>query len=229
MRYRWLLFDADNTLFDYDKAETTALALTFREFGLPLGPNDTATYRAINAEIWLAFERGEIDQESLRTARFQRLFEAIGQEQDPNPFSGRYLHNLASASDLMEGAEVLIKSLREKVSLALITNGIAVVQRSRLARSPIADCFETIVISEEVGASKPSPEIFDVAFERMGGPDKPDVLIIGDSLTSDMRGGLDYGIDTCWYNPRGKPGDPNVPVRYEIRTLDQLRPTLGLG
>ena len=227
MRYKWLLFDADGTLFDYDKAEAAALANTFREFDLTLGPDDTATYRSINGDLWLAFERGKIAQGDLRTARFQRLFGALGLAQDAESFSERYLHNLGAASDLLEGAEPLVKMLQAHFSLALITNGIAMVQRSRLARSPLADCFDPIVISEEVGASKPAPEIFDVAFAKMGHPNKNDVLIVGDSLTSDMQGGYDYGIDTCWFNPQAKPRETNLPLSYEIQSLKALPSIVG--
>ncbi|MCA9932829.1 MAG: HAD-IA family hydrolase, partial [Anaerolineales bacterium] len=104
--------------------------------------------------------------------------------------------------------------------IAIITNGIAAVQRPRMARSPLQPFVEAFIISEEVGVAKPDPAIFDVAFAQMGEPQRTAVLIIGDSLSSDMQGGLNYGIDTCWYNPHGHTG--SLPVTYEIRQLADL-------
>jgi HAD superfamily hydrolase (TIGR01509 family) len=115
-----------------------------------------------------------------------------------------------------------------QVGLVLITNGLKEVQRSRLARSTISDCFSDVVISDEVGAAKPDVRIFQVAFERMGNPEKADVLIVGDSLTSDIKGGNEYGIDTCWFNPAQLVCDQDVEIQYEIRRLDELRTIVGV-
>ncbi|MBU0596271.1 HAD-IA family hydrolase, partial [Candidatus Bipolaricaulota bacterium] len=123
---------------------------------------------------------------------------------------------------LIEGAERLVSSLAGRARLALITNGFAAVQRSRFARSTLTPFFEAVVISEEVGAAKPDPAIFDEAFRQMGNPAKDEVLMIGDSLTADIRGGIDYGIDTCWFNPHGGETPTDLEVTYDIRALDEL-------
>lgn len=222
MKYEWLLFDADGTLFDYDKAEGTSLELTFKEFGIAYEPGYGDTYRRINAAIWGQFEEGRISQERLRTKRFELLFEALRVEGDAEAFSARYLRNLAEGSELIEGAEDVVRALRGQVGLMVITNGLADVQRPRFARSAIGDCFTDLVISEEVGAAKPHGKIFDVAFERMRFPRQQQVLIIGDSLSSDIKGGNSYGIDTCWFNPRREPGDEEVEPTYEIAALGEL-------
>ena len=222
MRYRWLLFDADGTLFDYDKAEAYALRTTFGEFGLEYEPDYLEVYRPINAQIWRDFEKGLISAESVKADRFQFLFDAIGVGTDAQSFSARYLKNLGDSAELIEGAEDLIRTLQGRVGLMLITNGLKEVQRSRLARSAIADCFAGIVISEEVGSAKPHRGIFDAAFARMGGPRKEDVLLIGDSLTADIRGAIDYGIDTCWYNPAGTTPGSDLRITYEIAHLEEL-------
>lgn len=227
MTYNWLLFDADNTLFDYDMAEATALANSFQEFGLDFDQNTAVQYRAINAQIWHDYELGRITQQALRAERFRRLFTAVNLTIDAEEFSRQYLVNLAQAGHLLDGAEALLRQLAQTHHIAIITNGIADVQRPRLAASPIHDLVEAFVISEEVGAAKPDPAIFDVAFARMGQPAKNEVLIIGDSLTSDMQGGLNYGIDTCWYNPTGQPA--TLPVTYEIRELPELEKLLAVG
>jgi 2-haloacid dehalogenase len=222
VKYEWLLFDADGTLFDYEKAEGTSLESTLEEFGVTYEPGYRDTYRRINAAIWRQFEQGRISQERLRTRRFELLFEALQVEGDAESFSVRYLRNLAEGSELMEGAEEVVRRLEGQVGLMIITNGLADVQRPRFARSAIGDCFADLVISEEVGTAKPNGRIFDIAFERMQFPRHEQVLIIGDSLSSDIRGGNNYGIDTCWFNPRREPGSREIEPTYEIAALDEL-------
>jgi YjjG family noncanonical pyrimidine nucleotidase len=221
MRYKWLLLDADGTLFDYDRAETKALELTFDQSGYELQKDHVEIYRQVNGQLWLDFEQGEVTQDHIKVYRFERLFEEMGITLDADAFSERYLENLGQFADLIEGAEEVVRSLYGEIEMVLITNGLAAVQRSRLARSPLEKYLTDLVISEEVGVSKPDAKIFDVAFEKMGHPKREDVLIVGDSLTSDIRGGIDYGIDTCWFNPHGRSRD-GIAVRYEIRRLEEL-------
>lgn len=222
MKYHWLLFDADGTLFDYDKAEASALRRTFLSFNLKHKPQYSLAYREINTQIWLAFERGEITQAQIRIERFEKLSNALGIDFDPVEFSQRYLKYLGEGTYLLDGAEEILAKLDGKISLTLITNGLKDVQRSRLGRSTIQHYFTNLIISEEVGASKPDERIFEVAFDKIGHPDKAEVLIIGDSLTSDIRGGNRYGIDTCWYNPESRICDQDVSIQYEIRELNEL-------
>ena len=224
MAYTWFLFDADGTLFDYDKAEGAALSRTFAQFDHDFDAAYLDAYRTINGRLWRDFELGTIEQERIKVLRFERLLATIGLTSalDAPAFSARYLENLGNCTDLIDGAEPLIAALRDKVHLALITNGLQAVQRSRLAQSSIGSVFEVVVISEEVGCSKPRPGIFDVAFTRMGHPSKDEVLIIGDSLTSDIKGGYDYGIDTCWYNPSARLRALDVTPTYEVRVLSEL-------
>jgi 2-haloacid dehalogenase len=229
MRYKWLLFDADGTLFDYNKAETFALRNTFAQINHPFEKQYLTKYREINAQIWLDFEKGKIDQDILRTRRFDLLFEAVGLHYSSPDFSRRYLANLAQATHLMDGAEEMVKSLSKKCNLAIITNGLADVQRPRFAHSSINEYIQVVIISEEVGAAKPDQKIFDIAFARMNHPAKSEVLIIGDSLTSDIRGGHNYGIDTCWFNPEGKTNGQGLTSTFEIQQLAELKEILGLG
>lgn len=220
MTYQWLLFDADNTLFDFNVAEVKALAYAFAEFGYPYNGRSATIYRDINKQVWAQLERSEISATDLRTTRFSRLFNAVGIQGEPEPFSEAYLRHLGNCGDLIEGAESLIQQLSQRYRLALITNGLADVQRPRLAASPLQPYFQTVTISDEIGVAKPDPGIFEVAFEQMGWPQKTAVLLIGDSLSSDMQGGLNYGIDACWYNPENKPTE--LPVTYNIQKLDEL-------
>lgn len=222
MGYRWLLLDADGTLFDYDRAEMSALRLTFEAAGHPFRPSYAEAYRRINAAIWREFELGQITQELLRTRRFALLFDEARLDLDREHFSSAYLRNLALGVDLVDGAEEMLRALHGRVGLALITNGLQDVQRPRLERSTIGACFDAVVISEEVGAAKPEPAIFDVALARMGHPRREDVLMVGDSLTSDVAGANRSGIDACWFNPAGLPLPPGLAVRYQIRELGEL-------
>ncbi len=209
VRYAWILLDADGTLFDYDRAESTALEASFADMDLPWVPGHLETYRRINGEHWLALERGETTPERIKVARFESLFDAIGCEADAADFSKHYLARLAGCCELIEGADSVVKQLARQSRLAVITNGLAEVQRPRIAASPLGPYLADIIISEEVGSVKPEPGIFEAAFAAMGDPSRQDVLIVGDSLTSDIAGGNAFGIDTCWFNPSETPLEGN--------------------
>lgn len=228
MAYRWLIFDADGTLFDFDRAEAAALVETFDAFGIAFEPGYADVYRQINRVIWRELEQGAITATALRTERFRRLFDALGMAVDPGEFSVRYLAHLSQRGDLIDGAEEMVRTLSDRYRLLILTNGLSEVQRSRLAHSGLAGAFEDIVISDEVGAAKPDGRIFDVALARMGMPPKPEVLIIGDSLSSDIAGGAAYGIDTCWFNPSGQPRPAGATIRYEIAALTDLVTSLAV-
>lgn len=227
MTYLWLLFDADGTLFDYEAAEQQALSATLAQFGLPFGPEVLATYQEINGKLWRDFEKGLTNPERIKTERFALLFDALHwpvPPLDPVLCGEAYLTTLGTCVDLLPDALTVLNALTGKAHLALITNGLTKVQRARLANSGLDAYFEAVVISEEEGVAKPDPGIFDVIFSRMGHPQRRDVLMIGDSLTSDIRGANRYGIDACWYNPRGLPRDRDVEIRYEITSLLELLP-----
>lgn len=225
MKYAWLLFDADDTLFDFPKAEANALRWTLEQSNLPFRPEFFDIYSRCNQQTWKEFERGEVTSLELRVKRFRLFFDEAGLAGDPEAVSPLYLRNLALGADLLPGAEEVIRAMRERFHLALVTNGLKDVQRPRLERSSLRDSFERIFISEEIGAAKPSRDYFEAVFRGIGQPPKETVLLIGDSLTSDMRGGLDYNIDTCWYNPSGK--TTNLPVTYQIARLNELVELLG--
>lgn len=226
-QYRWLLFDVDDTLFDFTSAESRSLEMTFRDLNLPFDPAYAGVYREVNQAVWKEFEDGKLTSIQLRIERFARLFARTGLSVDPESFSRRYLINLGSCSELIEGAEETIAALRDKYRLGLVTNGLSDVQRPRLAGSPLAQAFEVLAISEEIGAAKPDPRFFDTVFAQMGHPDESEVLVIGDSVSSDIQGAFNYGLDACRFNPRGLPADPRFPVVKEIRDLRELIAWLG--
>jgi 2-haloacid dehalogenase len=222
MRYKWLLFDADGTLFDFDRAEASALCKTLEQFGVPFTPERLTTYQRINNQLWRALEDGLITPGDLKVRRFESFFGELRLDLSPHSFSVAYLEQLGTCSELIAGAVEILRALHTRYQLAIVTNGLKAVQRSRLARSPIRDYIAEMVVSEEVGASKPDQAIFDAAFERIGRPLKSEALMIGDSLTSDMEGGYRYGVDTCWYNPTNRPQSVDLKITYQIGNLAEL-------
>jgi 2-haloacid dehalogenase len=220
--YPWLWFDADNTLFDYNLAESTALVNTFQLHGLPVDDAAMEMYREINHKLWRALERGEIKPDVLRVRRFEKFLEALGVNGFPEELSVSYVEQLGLRTEMIDGALETLQQLKESSRFALITNGLTAVQRSRLSLSPIKDFFEAIIISEEIGSAKPYTAFFEVAHERTGRPPKSEILVIGDNLSSDIRGGIGFGVDTCWFNPHGDPRPEGLAITYEIRNLREL-------
>jgi len=221
-RYTWLLFDADGTLFDFQRAETTALNNTPSQMGLIVPANYASTYHQINASLWKRFEAGELTARDVRIERFRLLFENLSIAGNSSAFGEAFLKNLIRESTFFAGAQSLLAKLKQRYRLALLTNGFADVQHARIAQLGVGDLFDPVIISEEVGVAKPDAAIFDIALDRMGHPDKANVLMIGDSLSSDIRGGSNAGIDTCWFNPDSRTNTTNIVPTYEIRRLSDL-------
>lgn len=222
-RYRWIMFDADGTLYDFDAAETTALVRTLEQAGLPAGDGACRHYREISLELWRAFELGEIALERLKVERFERLLAELGAAVDPLRLSRAYISHLCGQAPLLPGAHALVQELASDHGLVLATNGIAEVQRRRFEPSPIRPYFSHLVISEEIGAAKPQPAYFERAFALMGDPPREEVLMVGDSLTSDIAGGIAFGVDTVWFNPGRLPLDGDPRPTWEIGRLEEVR------
>ncbi len=220
--YSWLLFDADGTLFDYERAERAALEQALTQTGVPLAPGYLATYQRINKALWQGVERGEITPGVVKVRRFERLLEAIQVTHSAAALSAAYLECLANCSELLEHAETVLEGLHRKYRIAILTNGLTVVQRGRLARSAIRHHISDLIISEEIGTAKPAKKFFDTAFARLGHPAKREVLMIGDGWASDIQGAVQYGIDACWYNPGRKPRPDSLEITREIACLREL-------
>ena len=222
MRYSTLLFDLDHTLLDSDASEIAAYAHTMAMIDLPDPDDHFERYLRINHSMWAAVERGEIQPSEVRHRRFELFVDEVGMTADPMAMADAFVWGLGAFGELYDGAREVLAQLAGRVRIAMVTNGLSEVQRARIERLDLARYFDEVVISSEVGATKPRPEIFDIAFERLGRPTKQSTLMVGDSLTSDIRGASDYEIDTCWYNWRRSPPAPDVTITHEITELSQL-------
>lgn len=224
MKYKVILFDADETLFDFKKAEKEAFKNSMLELDIEYDENyHFATYKEINTAIWKELEEGLITQEKLKTERFKRLIDKLDMTFDENDFANIYMTHLGNGSFLFDGAMELIDDLSSKYILSIVTNGLTSVQERRLKKSTIAKHFKDIVISESIGISKPHPDIFEHAINNLGTFNKDEVLMIGDNLNSDIRGGINYNIDTCWYNPNKLENKTDLKPTYEICDYTELR------
>jgi 2-haloacid dehalogenase len=229
MHYSTFLLDLDHTLFDSDASEAAAFAAALNVVGVSDPENYTATYRRININLWAAVERGETSAQKVRTRRFELLVEEAGIDADPLLMADTFVAGLVANGELYAGARDVVEQLAKHASLALLTNGLSEAQRGRVERLDIAGHFDAIVISAEVGTAKPGTDIFDIVFEQLDLPKKKSTLMVGDSLTSDIQGGTNYGIDTCWYNPKVKKPGPSDQITHEIRKLDELLSFLAEG
>jgi len=227
-KYSILLFDADDTLFDYKKAELAALHNTFKKFHLPLDDDILALYKQINQQLWDAFEKGEVTKEKLKLQRFAQLFEALQIFCDVESFSNAYLTELGKGTYLLDNAYKVCEYLAAKYHLAIVSNGIHNVQTARFEASEIKPFFNELFTSEAIGYQKPEKEFFSTVFKKMNITEsmKKEVLLIGDSLSADIKGGMNIGIDTCWFNINNEYNTLPLAPTYEIKQLSDLQKIL---
>ena len=219
---RYVLFDVDDTLLDFGKAEAAAIRKTFERIGIPVTDELIRRYSEINAQQWSRFEKGEITREKLLTERFDILFSELGINVPSEMAQASYEYLLGIGHYFVDGAEELLQALKDKYELYIVSNGNASVQDRRLKSAGIIPYFKDIFISERVGFNKPSAEFFEACFERIPGFEKDKAVIVGDRLSSDILGGINAGVKTCWFNPRGDAPDPDIPADYEIKHLGEL-------
>ncbi len=222
-KYRWVLFDADHTLFDFDKASEEALSEVLEQHGLDWHEGMYAAYKKINVQCWSEHEQGLISRDTLVYERFKRYFEFRDLDLDPVSTQQQYLHRLGSKPYLMPGAEEIMSLLQGKVNLGYITNGMREVQRPRLEIIGWDLRFDVIVIAGEIGHSKPHTEYFAHVHSELGSPDRSEVLVVGDSLTADIEGAAAFGYQTCWYNPNEETCHLRQGPDYTIAHLSQIR------
>lgn len=218
----FVLLDLDDTILDFHQAEANAVSKTLAQLGIEPEESIIRRYSQINAGRWELLERGLITREEVLTSRFEMLFSELGVEHSGVEAQKIYEGLLGRGHWFMPGAEALLKELYGKYRLFVVSNGNLSVQDSRIASAGIAGYFEEIFISQRVGYDKPRKEFFDACFARIPGFDRERAIIVGDSLTSDIQGGINAGIKTCWYDPRGKTPREDIRPDYRITALDQL-------
>lgn len=227
MKYEVIIFDADETLFDFKKSEKYALKNTMLEFKIEYNENHhLKIYKDINTTIWKELEAGLITQKKLNIERFKRLSDKLNAGFDEMKFAKSYMKHLGCASFLYDDSIPLIENLYKDYKLAIVTNGLKYVQNNRIKKSIIAKYFKDIVVSEEVEISKPNPKIFEYALNNINHTDKSKVLVVGDGLTSDIQGGINFGVDTCWLNTNKIINKTEISPTYEISNLMDLKKIL---
>lgn len=219
---RNVLFDLDDTLFDFHKAEKIALTKTLVHFGIDPTEETLALYSTINAAHWKRLELGEISREEVKVGRYRELFKTIGVECDPVKATAYYESMLAIGHYFMPGAPELLEELYGKYRLYIVSNGTAKVQEGRIGSSGIAKYMDGIFISQILGANKPDKQFFDICFAEIPDFSLSETVIIGDSLSSDIKGGINAGITTVWFNPKGIENDNDIKPDYTIKELSEV-------
>ncbi len=222
MKYDYILFDADGTLLDFHRSESEALCEAMRIHGIEPDEEKTRLYSEINNRLWKMLERGEIEKKVLLYHRFELFFETIGVCDDAKQMASDYMNSLSQKGYVFDGAEDMCKALSGRVKMYIVTNGVEFIQRGRYARCGIDKYFDGIFISDVIGVEKPSVKYFEYVSAHIDGFNKSRALIVGDSLTSDMRGGVSFGMDTCWYNPEGISAPQELPLTYIARNFGDV-------
>ena len=221
----FLFLDLDDTILDFKKAEYIAIGKTIADFGVEPTEEVRHRYHIINKWHWEQLELGKLTRAEVLENRFKVLFSELGVEVDAEKVARTYEKNLGTGHWFLPGAEEAVDALSKKYRLFLASNGTASVQKGRMTSANLYRFFETVFVSQEIGYNKPAKAYFDACFARIPGFDPAKCLMVGDSLTSDILGGINAGIKTVWVNPGHAPGRPDIVPDYEIEGLKDL-PTL---
>ena len=230
MPIKAILWDIDNTLLDFSYAERASLELALRTHALPCTDAIAADYSRINLEYWRALERGELTRAELRVRRFEDFFAAEAFPPElARPTADVYESLLGEQIRFVPGALETVNALRGRVRQYAASNGIISIQRRKLEKSGLAALLDGVFISGELGADKPSPAFFDAVLAALPGLDRGEILMVGDSLTSDVRGAVRYGLPTVWFNPKGAPLTVEEKPDWTIRKLEEVAPIVGIN
>jgi YjjG family noncanonical pyrimidine nucleotidase len=222
VRYTTVLLDLDHTLLDSDASLAAAFDATMRTVGVDEPRSAFDTFDRINQALWRRVERHELSPNDVKVLRFAQLLDALDLDGDPTAMGATFVDALTLHGELYPGALALLDWLTTRVRLGLVTNGIGSVQRGRIDRLDLGDTFDAIVISGEVGTSKPGPDIFALALEALGEPDRSDCVMVGDNLGSDVQGGINAGIDTIWFNPQQTVPTPGIEPTHTVADLGSV-------
>ncbi|WP_067703833.1 pyrimidine 5'-nucleotidase [Erwinia sp. ErVv1] len=214
----WILFDADDTLFHFDAR--AGLTHLFQQYGVAFSADDYSEYQAVNQPLWVDYQNGAISAIQLQHRRFQSWADRL--KVPPHDLNSGFLRAMAEICVPLEGAVSLLNSLRGRVKLGIITNGFTALQEIRLTHNGMLNTFDLLVVSEQVGYAKPHPAIFDYALSQMGDPARERVMMVGDNPDSDILGGINSGLATCWLNAHQRPLPAEIVPTLEVKTLREL-------
>lgn len=223
---RTILMDVDNTLLDFNKCASACMEEGFRDFGLEYRPEMFPAFLGINDRLWQEIEQDRLTREGLHHIRWPWIFDKLGVQADGVAFERRFCELLFDSHQPVDGAMELLRYLSGKYQVYVASNSSYAQQSNRLARAGMLPFLKGLFVSSELGAPKPSQAFFARCMERLGNPPKDEVLLIGDSLTADMQGGVDFGIPTCWYNHNHLPRDTGLPVDYIVEHLREIQDIL---
>ena len=227
-KYKVILWDLDQTLLNFNLAMNHALRVVFRQYELEINEEIVARYDEINQSYWLRLESGELTKEQVTVGRFRTLFEELGiTHVAPEEINSVYQKELGNVYFYMEGAKELVTLLKERgYRQYVVTNGVNSTQASKMKRSGLSEMIDRVFVSEVIGYPKPMKEFYDACFSALPDVRRDECIMVGDSLTSDMRGAENAGIASCWFNPENREKDVDVRTDYEIRRLEELIPIL---
>lgn len=226
LRYDTILWDLDGTLLDFKMSERYALGVCLKSWGVDMTEEMLSLYSGINEAYWERLERGEVEKKELLPGRFREFFRQAGLEGiDPEAMQREYERRLGTKTYYMDDSYEIAAKLKEMgLKQYIVTNGILITQQIKMKNSGFDRLIDSVFISDEIGYEKPRKEFFEIAFGRLPGFRRERALLVGDSLTSDMRGANNAGVDACWYNPKGKtlPADQTLCLAYEIENLREV-------
>lgn len=222
MRYTTLLFDVDDTLLDFQAAENQALQALFQKVGIPFTQEREQLYKKVNEARWRSFELGEMSREEVVNQRFGTFFQLLGHEVDSLAMEQEYREYLNQGHQLLGNSLEVVRTLAEKVDLYIVTNGVSKTQFKRLEDAKLLPYFKEVIVSEATGYQKPMIEFFEYTFSKIPDLDKEKTVIIGDSLSSDIQGGMNAGIDTIWLQPTNLVTTMKIQPTHQIRRLEEL-------
>lgn len=222
MRYDIVLFDADGTLLDFHRSEREAVKEALAMSGIDADIEMIKKYSEINDRLWKMLERKEIERSVLLYRRFELFCEYYGYSADAKKIALDYMQRLSTKGYMLDGAEALLQSLSGRARLYIVTNGVEFIQRERYARTGMDKYFDGLFISEAIGFNKPDVRYFDYVAANIEEFDPSRALVVGDSLTSDIKGGVNFGIDSCWYNPDCKETSGDIRPTYTASSFDEI-------
>ncbi|MBJ3813549.1 pyrimidine 5'-nucleotidase [Shimwellia pseudoproteus] len=222
MKWDWVLFDADETLFTFDAF--SGLQRMFNDYSVTFTNDDYQAYQAVNKPLWVDYQNGAISASQLQLRRFESWAERLNVA--PGDLNSAFLNAMAEICTPLPGAVSLLNALKGQAKLGIITNGFTALQQIRLTRTGLRDMFDLLVISEQVGVAKPDRKIFDYALEQMGNPPRDRVLMVGDTAESDILGGINAGLATCWLNAHGRALPDGITPTWQVATLAELEQLL---